>query len=163
MAKKKKTKSRARKRFEKQRKEYRLSKGDNIRGLLNDVDISACTEYAEQNYGIKISEAVIQTAQTLLDKTETIEDQKHVLTLASFAWNYSSFDEEHQVRSLEQLAGSFKGKESDQVIKSYIEMVKFLAKQKQEMFPDIKCMIMTYDFVDQGNDQMSFNVATASI
>jgi len=163
MAKKNKTKSRARKRFEKQRKEYRLTKGDNIRNLINDADVSASTEYAEQNYGIKISQAVIQTAQTLLDKTETIEGQKHVLTLACFAWNYSSFDDEKRERSLEQLAVSFKGKESDQMVKSYIEMVKFLAKQKQDMFPDIKCMVMTYDFVDQGNNEMDFNVATAPI
>jgi len=133
--KKKNTKSRARKRFEKQRTEYRLTRGDNIRSLANDVDISACSQYAEQNYGIKISEAVIQTAQTLLEKAETLDDQKHIMTLASFAWNYSSFDDEHRKISLDKLAQSFKGKEPDQVVDGYIKMVNFSQSRKRICSP----------------------------
>jgi len=166
MAKNKNKKSRARKRFEKKRDELRLFKGDNMSSLLGDSNAILDPKYAVENYGIKISEAVIKIAQPWLDDTETIENQKSVLATGVLGWNYSCFPKEKREGALASIRNIIDGRmmESEAELTGIkdlqVEIVKAMSERKNQLFPDIQCIIMKYDCVETPSG-LDFNVATA--
>ena len=168
MAKKQK-KSRGRKRFEKERNELRMLKGENMRSLVDEGVTIIDAKYSEQSRGINISEAITKVAQPWLDNVETNDEQKNILSAAALAWNYSSSGDEKRSSLLATVSATVKSRfdvpahEAIVLEAAHSKMIRSLSDRKELLYPNIKCWIVNYDFVDGASGNINLNVATAPI
>lgn len=110
--------------------------------------------------GKKLSAAIIDVAQPLLDEATEFQDHMMILGIAACAWSMALLPTP-QMRATEILAAIKKmgfsesdGATFDQLKQAF----EFMIERRLELYPDDSRIALTYEFVDAGNGKTQFNV-----
>ena len=92
----------------------------------------------------KMSQMLIDLAQPLLFEGDTEEGVKKTIGLAALAWNLSLLREKERNTELREL--------ERQLTPEIIPYLLNLVRDKEELFPDVKRSIMSYEVIMLGQD-----------
>lgn len=105
--------------------------------------------HSRQEETAKMSQRLIQVAQSYLNGGDNLDEYRKELSLASTAWNLSLFPpdsrEEHMMKSLDLHALE---EEDRQLIAQHLRE---LVRRKERLFPEDRRLIAKVDVLDDGD------------
>lgn len=103
----------------------------------------------------KMSEVILEYARPLMESAQTVEEQKKAIGMAIICWNTSFIDPENRDLMITETFAET-GEELDSATR---EVIEFMLKRKDDLFPDNKRIIEDWIIKDRGS-QLLFEVAT---
>ncbi len=114
------------------------------------------TKIKEINKGTKLSEAILEFAEPLMDKCETVVQQKRLIDLAILAWNISYLPKDQQEQEKEKIIKNLWRGDSE--AQSFMKaMFDCLLERKEKYFAHEKRVIINYD-VSELSDRLNLTV-----
>ena len=95
----------------------------------------------------KMSEIILEFVQEDFEVDQTFEDKQKIITSAILAWNLSLFNPLRRIIEMRKLCSQVKveGKDAVGALKF---LMGALIRRKQKMFPDVKRLIIDYQFFE---------------
>ena len=109
---------------------------------------------------IKMSEIIIDFAEELLDKTDSIEEKHAAIGLSIYAWNLSLLDEDTCNQQLLALPKNKEMKKYKNAHKEILTLLKFLIDKKLLEYHAINRFILDYEFIETHEDEFHLNIAS---
>jgi len=119
---------------------------------------------AAKRYGVKLSEALLEVCQPLLDTAEGNPDRiRKCMMLGIMGWNLACVPDspvDDVVSKLAASAGS--GPDAKEAVRMLRATIEHIKARKLELYPDINMLIMEHEVVFRGSS-MQVNVAGAEV
>jgi hypothetical protein len=97
----------------------------------------------------KMSEIIIDYARPLLNAAKNDEEQKKALSIAIAIWNLSLYPKEMQSEYIGKITEIMTASRKDsELSENEKEVLNFLMKRKKTLFPEIKRVILDYEYVE---------------
>ena len=97
----------------------------------------------------KMSEIIIDYAQPLLNVAKNDEEQKKAISIAIAIWNLSLYPKEMQSEYIGKITEIMTASRKDgRLTDNEKEVLNYLMERKKTFFPDIKRVILDYDYVE---------------
>lgn len=97
----------------------------------------------------KMSEIIIDYARPLLNVAKNDKEQKKALSIAIAIWNLSLFPKEMQSEYIGKITEIMTASRKDSGLsENDKEVLNFLMERKKTFFPEIKRMILDYEYVE---------------
>ncbi len=97
----------------------------------------------------KMSEIIIDYAQPLLNVAKNDEEQKKAISIAIAIWNLSLYPKEMQSEYIGKITEIMTASRKDsELSENEKEVLNFLMKRKKTLFPEIKRVILDYEYVE---------------
>jgi len=97
----------------------------------------------------KMSEIIIDYARPLLNAAKNDEEQKKALSIAIAIWNLSLYPKEMQSEYIGKITEIMTASRKDsRLSENEKEVLNFLMERKKTFFPEIKRLILDYEYVE---------------
>jgi len=97
----------------------------------------------------KMSEIIIDYARPLLNVAKDDEEQKKALSIAIAIWNLSLYPKEMQSENIRKITEIMTASRKDsRLSENEKEVLNFLMERKKTFFPEIKRVILGYEYVE---------------
>lgn len=111
----------------------------------------------------KMSEIIIEFAEPLLQEADSFESRKTALSMAIFAWNLSMMPD-YQTR-IDELCGAKSDRKAKRKEAPFdfelLGAMSLLVRRKQELYSDVRRLVVDYDVVDTGEGRLHLNVVSS--
>jgi hypothetical protein len=110
--------------------------------------------------GIKMSEVILDFAESLLEMTENEDQEEQAISIAILIWNLSLTPEKTRKKHVKELAAAMVDPdEHPEIAAENMETIQALIKRKERIYPDISRAIVSHDMV-RTPDGIHLNVAS---